>query len=120
MCTWLKQGHGDRRARLTPRNLSSIIWAFGSFGYAPLRMPFLLDLAEQRLMQCNAQDLANIVCGLAACERPDLASPSLLASAELHACSMMSAFSPQARGSACLTLLASILPCDRDPACIVS
>ncbi|CAL8469656.1 g9197 [Coccomyxa elongata] len=89
------QGHGDRRARLTPRNLSSIIWAFGSFGYAPSRMPFLLDLAEQRLMQCNAQDLANIVCGLAACERPDLATPSLLANAELHACSMMSAFSPQ-------------------------
>ncbi len=48
MCTWLqKHGLGDRRARLTPRNLSSIIWAFGSFGYAPSRMPFLLDLAEQ-------------------------------------------------------------------------
>lgn len=90
-----KHSLGDRRARLTPRNLSTIIWAFGSFGYAPSRMPFLLDLAEQRLEQCNGQDLANILYGLAACERPDLATPSLLASAELHACSMMTAFSPQ-------------------------
>ena len=90
-----EQKHGERKARLTPRNLSTIIWAFGSFGYAPSRMPFLLDLAEQRMQQCNDQDLANILCGLAACERPDLAKPSLLASAELHACSMMTSFSPQ-------------------------
>ncbi len=89
------QRHGDRKARLTPRNLSTIVWALGSFGYAPSRMHFLLDLAEERLEQCNAQDLSNILCGLAACERADLAKPSLLASAELHACSMMTAFSPQ-------------------------
>jgi len=77
------------------RNLSSIIWAWGTFGYAPVAMPFLLEVAEARMQQCNDQDLANIMFGLASCDRPRLATPSLVKAAEQHACSIADSFSPQ-------------------------
>lgn len=73
-----------------------MVWALGTFGYAPSGMPFLVALAEARLGQCNEQDLANLIYGLAACDgAPDLAPPSLLAAAEQRAVSMVSTLSPQ-------------------------
>ena len=85
----------QRLSLLTPRNLSAIIWAWGTFGYAPLAMPFLLEVAEARMQQSNDQDVANIMLGLASCERPRLATPSLMRAAEQHACSLAASFSPQ-------------------------
>lgn len=85
----------QRQSLLTPRNLSAIIWAWGTFGYAPLAMPFLLEVTEARMQQSNDQDLANIMLGLASCEQPRLATPSLMRTAEQHACSIAASFSPQ-------------------------
>ena len=87
------QGRHD--GRLSARDLSTVVWALGTFGYAPPRMPFLVALAEARLDQFNEQDLANLMYGLAACSAPDLAPPSLLAAAEQRAVSMASTLSPQ-------------------------
>lgn len=105
-CRQRHHSHEDRRARLTPRNLSSIVWALGSFGQAPSRLAFLLAMAEQRLEQFNGHDLANLLYGLAALERPDLAPPSLLAAGQLHAACTMTAFSPQVP----VSLAAALLP----------
>ena len=76
------------------RDLSSIIWAWGTFGYAPAATAFLLDVAESRLQQGNAHDLANLMWGLASW-RPALATPGLVREAEQHACSISASFSPQ-------------------------
>ena len=84
-----------KQSLLTPRNLSSIIWAWGTFGHAPAAMAYLLEAAEARMQQHNDQDLANVMWGLASCEQPGLATPGLIAAAEQHACSIAASFSPQ-------------------------
>ena len=73
-----------------------MIWALGTFGHAPVGMAFLVSLAEARLPQCNEQDQANLLYGLAACGQPDLATPEFLAAAERRACSVVMSFTPQA------------------------
>lgn len=84
-----------KQSLLTPRNLSSIIWAWGTFGHAPAAMPYLLEVAAARMQQHNDQDLANVMWGLASCEQPRLATPGLVTVAEQHACSIAASFSPQ-------------------------
>lgn len=93
MHAWVQAS--GKQSLLIPRNLSSIIWAWGTFGHAPAAMAFLLEAAEARMQQHNDQDVANLMSGLAACERPDLATPGLMSAAERHACSIAASFSPQ-------------------------
>lgn len=93
MHAWVQAS--GKQSLLVPRNLSSIIWAWGTFGHAPAAMALLLEAAEARMQQHNDQDVANLMSGLAACERPDLATPGLMSAAEQHACSIAASFSPQ-------------------------